>query len=170
MTPIYFTHSGYRSYFEGLVQNHIEIQNSGTGSHFFAVNNTQLNPETIKNQQGHIVFVLEYFQLRTKDPKSENKHHIVEGSFSLLMKCEKGNKAMEESIKDTTLRISEEFIARMKEDSLNYVSGTNIFQYQIDEDDVLHYAVGPEYDIMYGYVTEFKLKIPKRGFDPTKWS
>ena len=167
MTPNYFTHSGYIAYFQALFAAHLELQ--AQGGIFHSVNKTDLKPLTIKAEVGKIQFVLEYFEMRSADPKSENKHQIVDGSFCLFMKVNKGDVSQEEAAKDRTLRISEEIIAKMKEDSLPDSVGPSMFLYSLDENEISHYAVGPEYDNMYGYCTEFKLKVPKRGYEAAKW-
>ena len=169
-------HAAYNTYFRTLASQHTDIRHSATQMHFariirstdpFAKLDLTEFLTSIKSRMKLPFMLLETFDAKLEDNRSDNKWKLHMGAFIILDKAEKGNPDDIESKLDSTEQIAEDLLARMYEDYKK-----RRVDWHLDLNDVTVEKVGPISDNLYGTRVDFLLKTTANQilvYNPSKF-
>ena len=158
----------YISYFKNLATQHKEIGHTEEEKHFFRMNIEEVLTG-LRSDINLPALILESFEGRLVDKKSDNNLANREGAFMILKKVEVDNFDQENEFLDDSERIGLDIIKRMRRDSKTNPIQDRILK-RFDYDGVSWGKVGPVFDNYYGYRFIFRLQdFENMKFDPDKW-
>jgi len=163
-------HSDYISFFEDLATKHKSILHSPTEKHFFRAN----IEEVITGLRSKIKFpamVLESYEVRLIDYKSDNIYMAPVGAFSIIDKVERDNYDKENEAINTCMLIGIDIITAIREEYQNFRNNPNRKIKYFDPATVTGYKVGPLFENCFGYRFEFQIGNPlSLKYDASKWN
>ncbi|MDJ1500456.1 hypothetical protein [Xanthocytophaga agilis] len=169
-------HAEYNQYFRDLATKHVDIKHSDTEMHFARIIRSadpffklELSEflTKLKSKLETPFMLLETYDARFEDNKSDNKWQLAMGAFMILDKVSKGDYNEVESKLDFTESVATDIIGRLYNDyKLKRIN------WHVDLNDITLEKVGPVGDSMYGTRVDFLLKTTANTslkYDPSKF-